>query len=402
MKICLITNFYKPYKDWPKVYPEIIAEELARENEVIVITLRPFSGLGSLKASIEDSGSIKVYRFYPLNVYSLHYPPKHHPSWIKAIWHLIDIWNLHSYFVIKQILKKEKPDIVHTLRVDGLSASVFAAVKASGCPHAHTLLDGALISPWAALLRNGKTINFNFFDRQYMKARRFLSESVDMVLASYNFLLDIHLQNGYFKGRPVRVFPYPVRLRPSVLKSKSYTPINLLCVGAIVAGKGIYVLLDAFKKLNRSDVNLHFIGMGAELEELKKAAHGLKNVSIQGYISDEDLVEMYSRANITIVPTLFPEDNPFVTIESFSFGTPVIASNLNGIPETITDGLNGRLFEPGDSLALKDALDDLISDHDKLREMEAEALKSAEKYSLGKHISNLLEIYRSLVHASTL
>ena len=119
---------------------------------------------------------------------------------------------------------------------------------------------------------------------------------------------------------------------------------------------------------------------------------------IHGYVSDDDLAEMYSRANITIVPTLLPEDNPFISLESFSFGTPVVASNLDGIPETITDGVNGRLFEPGNSSALKDTLEDLIDNHAKLREMEKEALKSAEKYSPDQHIATLLNIYRSLKH----
>jgi glycosyltransferase involved in cell wall biosynthesis len=275
---------------------------------------------------------------------------------------------------------------------------VFSAVKASGCPHVHTLLDGALISPWAALFRKGRTIEFNFFDRQYMKIKRPLSKSADIVLASYHFLLNVHLENGYFKGCNTYVFPYPVRLHPSVLKSKSYIPINLLYVGAMTKGKGIYVLLDAFKKLGRDNVNLHFIGMGAELENLRGEAHGLNNVYIHGYVNDDDLAEMYSRANITIVPTLLPEDNPFISLESFSFGTPVVASNLDGIPETITDGVNGRLFEPGHSSALKDTLEDLIDNHAKLREMEKEALKSAEKYSPDQHIATLLNIYRSLKH----
>ena len=402
MKICIITNLFKPYSvGGAESYAETIAKELAKENKVVVITTRAFSGLNSLKPSVENQNGLQIYRFYPINIY-FNYYLKRYPAWIKPLWHIIDIWNPHSYFAVKKIIKKEKPDIVHTLNLSGLSTSVFAAVKASRGPHVHTVLDGALISPWAVLSRNGKMITFNFFDRQYMRIKRFLSKSADIVLASYHFLLDIHLENGYFEGLPVRVFPYPARLYPPVLKGKSYIPINLLYVGAIAKGKGIYVLLDAFKKLDRNDVNLHFVGMGSEVEELRRAAHSQNNVYIHDYISDEALADMYSRANITIVPTLFPEDNPLIIIESFSFGTPVIASNLNGIPETIADGVNGRLFEPGDSLALKDALEDLISNHDKLREMEAEALKSAEKYSLGKHISNLLEIYRSLGHASPL
>lgn len=396
MKICLITNLFKPYEDWPKVYPETIAEGLARENEVIVISLRPFTGLNSLGTSIESRDGMKIYRFYPLNMYYRHCPDRYHPAWMKVIWHLIDVWNPHSYFIVKRVLKQEKPDVVHTLRVDGISTSVFAAIKASGYPHVHTVLDGALISPWANLLRKGEMIKFNFFDRQYIKINRFLSKSADIVLASYHFLLDVHLQNGFFRDCLTRVFPYPARLHPSPVKDKLYKPINLLYVGGLSAGKGIYVLLDAFKKLGRDDVNLHFVGTGPELETLKKEAHSMSNVHIHGFISDDDLADMYRKANITIVPTILPEDNPLVTIESFSFGTPVVGSNLDGIPETIIDGINGRLFEPGDSSALRDVLQDLIDNQDKLKKMEGEALKSAERYRPEKHIANLLKIYRSL------
>lgn len=390
MKICLINNLF-----FSGHYAEAIGTWLSKENEVVVITTKPFSGLSSLKPSIESRDSVKTYRFYPLNVYR-HYPIKYRPLWIRLIWHLVEIWNPHPYFVIKKILKKEKPDIVHTINLIGLSTSVFAAVKASGCPHIHTLTDGALISPWASLLRNGKMVSFNFFDRQYMKIKRFLSKSVNVVLAISRFMRDIHLQNGYFKNSLFYVLDYPYRLHPSSLKSKSYSPIDILFVGNIAYEKGIFVLLDAFKKLDRNGVNLYYVGRGPDLEDLRREAHGLSNVYIHGFVSDEDLADMYSRANITVAPSLCYEAGPAAAfIESLPFGTPTVGSIVGGSHEGIVDGVNGRLFEPGDSSALRDILQDLIDNQDKLKRMEGEVLKSAEEYRPEKYITNLLKVYES-------
>ena len=162
MKICLINNLF-----FSGHYAEAIAAGLSEENEVVVIATKPFSGLSSLKPSIEYQDNIKIYRFYPLNVYR-HYPYRYRPLWIRMLWHLVEIWNPHPYFVIKKILEEEKPDIVHTINLIGMSASVYTAVKGSGYAHVHSICDGALISPWASLLRNGKMINFNFLDRELL------------------------------------------------------------------------------------------------------------------------------------------------------------------------------------------------------------------------------------------
>jgi len=398
MKICLITNLFKPYGDWPSLYPEIIAEELSKENEVIVITIKPFSGLNSLKPSVEIQEGIKIYRFYPLNIYHQH-PARYRPLLIKPIWHLTDIWNPHSYFVIKKILKTEKPDIVHTINLSGLSTSVFAAVKASGCPHVHTITDGTLLSPWVNLVRNGDMVSFNLLDQQYIKIKRFLSKSVNVVLAISRFMREIHLQNGYFKNSLFYILDYPYRLHPSSLKSKSYSPIDILFVGNICRDKGIFVLLDAFKKLDRNGVNLHFVGRGLELENLRREAQGLSNVYIYGFVSDEDLADMYSQANITVAPSLCYEAGPTAAfLESLPFGTPTVCSIIGGGHEGIVDGVNGRLFEPGDSSALRDILQDLIDNRDTLKKIEREVLITAKKYRLEEYITNLLKVYEGAKH----
>lgn len=403
MKICLITNLFKPHGDWPRLYAETITEALLKDNEVIVVTTRPFSGLNSLKPSMEIQDGIKIYRFYPLNIYYQHYPGRDRPLLIKPIWHLIDIWNPHSYSVIKGIIKKEKPDVVHTLNLSGLSTSVFAAIKALGCSNIHTIHDGALLSPWVSLTKNGDMVSFNLIDRQYMKPKRLLAKSVDAVISNSHFMLDLHRQNGFFKNCISQVMSYPYRILPSALKPKTYTPFDILFVGNVCRDKGIYVLLEAFKNLGGNDVNLHFVGRGPELENLRREAHGLSSVHVHGFISEEDLADIYSQANITVVPSLCYEAGPpSAFLESLPFGTPTVGSNRGAIPEGIIDGVNGRLFEPGSSSALKDTLQELIDNRDTLKKMEREVLITAGEYRLEEYIANLLKIYESVKHGVSL
>ena len=72
MKICQIIYTYPPYvAGGADIYAERISKELSeRGNEIIVITTKPYDGISSLKSSFEMENGIKVYRFYPMNIYS--------------------------------------------------------------------------------------------------------------------------------------------------------------------------------------------------------------------------------------------------------------------------------------------------------------------------------------------
>ena len=79
-------------------------------------------------------------------------------------------------------------------------------------------------------------------------------------------------------------------------------------------------------------------------------------------------------ATATILPSR--SDNcPLVTIESLAVGTPVIGSRVGGIPEVVRDGLDGFLVPPGDPQALAAKLNLILTDHELLRELRANARK---------------------------
>ena len=145
------------------IYAQRISTELSKNgNEIIVITTNPYDGLHSLKPSSNIIDGIKVYRFYPLNIYAWTTSAKK-PTYLKLIWESFDIWNLHTYIVIKNILKKEKPDVVHIHTPIWLSLSVFDAVKRLNIPSVFTLHDYLLLCRRILLLHpNGEICKIVF------------------------------------------------------------------------------------------------------------------------------------------------------------------------------------------------------------------------------------------------
>lgn len=397
VKICHVIDLYEPYAGGGSgTYTQRIASRMAEKHQVIVITQKPYCGLASLTPEIEVRGKVKVYRFYPLNFYFTYSAGKA-PVWIKPFWHLFNLWNPHPYWIIKRILKKEKPDIVHTHTIGGFSLSVYSAIKSSGYPHIRTLHGYALLSPWSALMRRGRIIQkFNLWERQFMRVTRFFSKSVDLALFPSQFIMDMHLKNNFFPNSRCLKLPIGIELDSNEKTGKDYQTIDILYTGGLIEAKGVYTLIESFKQLSSNNIRLHITGRGYYEQELKLLAGSDTRILFHGFVTSEQLDELYQQANVAVIPSLFYENAPAVILESFRAGTPVIGSNIGGIPEIIDDGYNGRLFAAGDSDELKDILENLISNPAELKRLGEGAAKSVKKYDINEHTKKLVELYEEI------
>lgn len=394
MKICFISNLYPPsIIGGAEISVKRAAEGLIKKgHEVIIITTTT-----NEKTSVEEVDGLKIYRIKPLNLYAM-YNHQNQPELLKPIWHVIDLWNPHSYIIVKNILKKEMPDVVHVNNFKGLSLSVFSAAKRLSLPLIFTAHDYSLLCPRANLLNSSGEICTapSRLCKAYVKIQKYLMDNKpDLVTAPSQFVIDKLKEDRLFEG--VKTMKLPLGIELSGKKAeKGYDVIDILYVGGLSRHKGVHLLLNAFKKLEFKDIRLHITGKGKDENEFKKNAGSDQRIIFHGFVPDEELLKWYQKANVVVVPSIWYETFGLVILESFKCGTPVIGSKIGAYPDLIENRYNGFLFEAGNVGVLKDTLKNLVKNPSELKRLEEGAFESVKKYDMIGHIKKLEELYRAV------
>jgi len=160
------------------------------------------------------------------------------------------------------------------------------------------------------------------------------------------------------------------RFQPGARSTSGSGSLNVGYVGRLEEHKGVDVLLDAV--LNEPKWKVRIVGDGPSAEALRVKASVLGDqVSFVGFVSSEQLAELYQSFDVVIVPSLstpgWTEQFGRVAIEAMATGVPVIASDSGALPEVIGDA--GLLVPPGDAAQLRRALNLLASNPDRRIEL---------------------------------
>lgn len=81
--------------------------------------------------------------------------------------------------------------------------------------------------------------------------------------------------------------------------------------------------------------------------------------NLQGAIPNRDVPALLAGAEALVLGSTWPENAPLVVLEARASGCPVVAPRIGGLPEIVEDGVDGVLYEPGDVVALRDAMERL-------------------------------------------
>ncbi|MDR3734213.1 MAG: glycosyltransferase family 4 protein [Acidobacteriaceae bacterium] len=143
-------------------------------------------------------------------------------------------------------------------------------------------------------------------------------------------------------------------------------PVQLLCVGRLVAAKGQRVLLDACRLLAERGHLLHvtFVGTGPDEAGLKTHAAVLglgASVHFTGALSHAEIRARLSEADVFVLPS-FAEGIPVALMEAMAVQLACVSTWTAGIPELIIPDVDGLLVPPGSPSALADALEQLLAD----------------------------------------
>ncbi|MFQ6114339.1 MAG: glycosyltransferase family 4 protein, partial [bacterium] len=151
-------------------------------------------------------------------------------------------------------------------------------------------------------------------------------------------------------------------------------------VGRLVPKKGHHYVIQAARRVVDKYPTARFLIVGVSRTEkddyLENLVNQVKRTGLEEHViftgPRDDIPDVMAAADVAVLASssdYTPEASPLVVLEALAMGTPVVASNLGGIPEILHDGKTGYLVPPRDSVALADAILRLLQQEQIAREM---------------------------------
>lgn len=397
MRICLISNLYPPYS---RGGAERVVETEARAlkalgHEVFVITAEPVREDGSVEPRLTVEDGIRVWRFYPLNLF-FYGEIGRHAAFARVIWHFWDSRNMSAARRVAEILRSERIEIAHTHNLKGLGFRIPHVIHSLGIRHVHTLHDVQLAVPSGLMIKGSeKGVGVtDLVSRFFASVAKRSFGSPDIVVSPSKYLSNFYSSRGYFPLSQRVFLPNPApRVAPA-----SHAPsleTRFLFLGQLERHKGILMLIEAFRRLvkDRPKARLDVVGTGSVVDEAIRLAGKDLRISFYGKKSPSQFREMFSKTDYTIVPSLCYENSPTVISESFAYGIPVIVANIGGAPELVRDGESGLIFEAGNVAAIVTAMKRAYDEKGAWPERSKAARRSIDLLTEDHHAERLVALY---------
>ena len=181
-------------------------------------------------------------------------------------------------------------------------------------------------------------------------------KSIDRIVCCSDFIKSKLDRAPTFAGKTVTLRNFVNADQTISAEKKDY----VLYFGRYEKEKGIETLVSAAKLLPH--IKFVFAGKGS----METALKGVLNIENVGFRGGKELTQLIREARFTVCPSEWYENCPLSVMESIALGTPVLASNIGGIPELVRDGHNGELFDAGNADALAKRINALWKDGEKL------------------------------------
>lgn len=299
-------------------------------------------------------------------------------------------FNLVLPFVLKSVLKKERYDIV----IEDINKIPFYSPLFHNLP----LL---VVVPHLFSTTVFKEINFALGLYIYLSEKpiRFVYGNKKFMVISESTKDDL-VERG-IRGEDIFVVKCGIEHALYKPNSERYPLPTIIYVGRMKKYKSVQHLILAFKLVLQKipDANLMIVGDGDYLPELKKLSRQLKlqdKIEFAGYVSQEEKVERLQKSNVAICPSL-KEGWGLTNIEANACGTPVIASDVPGLRDSVIDGKTGLLFRYGDIEGLAQKIIELLSSKDLQMKLIQGGLEWSKSFSWDKTAEETLDLIKSVV-----
>lgn len=301
-------------------------------------------------------------------------------------------FSLNAYIKISKTIKKNDIDIVHVHMSHGGSSIreglIMRKARKLGCKTVAHLHSASFQDWYQNLPTIGKHVVSNMM--QY----------ADVIIALGKEWKNVYADVTKHKTR-IEVIYNAV----PCYSSNQYNPDSkeILFLAHMIKRKGIDDLLQAVSQIRDkipSDVSFSLYGADRD-NNIKEKIEYMKLTDIvhyKGWLTNDQRETCFNKTMLNVLPS-YNEGLPMTILETMAYGIPNIATNIAAIPEAITDGEDGFLFEPGDVKRLEALLLGLISNQEKRINISDAAYKTVKnKFGIDIHMQKVLELYDSLLN----
>ncbi len=310
---------------------------------------------------------------------------------------------------IKEIIRNNKIDLVHS---QGARTDFFARI-AVRMQKPRIRIVSTIQMPVegydVGALRKGVYRFFDRFSERYVDRFVTVSEVLKKTLIEKHKIPEgkvVKIYNGIEiekyrpNGKEVRSQKSEVRREFGLAKD---APV-IGAIGRMVWQKGFEYLIESIPTIIETlpQSKILIVGDGPPLRErleaLSKELGVRDNVIFAGFRND--IKEILSAVDLLVVPSLL-EGFPMIILEAMAMAKPIVATNIDGITEQITDGVNGILIPPKDPSALAKSVVRVLNDKELARTMGLAAReKVKQEFSVEKMVAKTEKIYLSLLRAN--
>ncbi len=338
-------------------------------------------------------------------------------NWLNIF--LNSLYSVRNKFEFSNTLDEFKPDIIHFQNIYmAISPSILHEAKKRNIPSVMTVHDYNLITPNNIFFHNGavcwvplqkgylhiifhKCVRGSFFGTflittilKIHRVSKIYQKNIDFFIFPSTFSKHLFEKSGLktLDNLVLNNFAFKTKYK------KGNPGKYVLYFGQIAEHKGVESILEAAFRLPQ--INFVVVGEGPLTEKIKDAVKRMHLINVKAFKfrTKKDLAKIIRMSMFTVVPSIWPENQPYSIIESFSFGKPVVASNIGGINE-IVNNTNGILVTPNNIEELTHAIQRLWLDKNLRGQLGEKAKKDfLLKYSDTLHYTRLMSVYKKLIN----
>ncbi|MFH7807590.1 glycosyltransferase [Acinetobacter sp. BSP-153] len=306
-------------------------------------------------------------------------------------WLLVPGFLIGQYIAVKNILLKQKVDIIHAHWLLPQGWIAYSLAKHFNIPFIVTSHGGDLFGLQGNILTKIK--------------KKVAENSEAMTVVSQ--AMHEYLNQLQIKPQALTVIPMGVdlqnRFTPNPLRNRQKN--ELLFVGRLVPKKGLNYLLDALSVLvkERPELQLKIVGFGPEENNLKKQVKQLKleeNVSFIGALTQDKLPQMYHQATLFVAPFVRADNGdqeglPVALMEAIGCGCPAVVGHVVGIEDLLGEDITQIAVNPHNIAelitAISNALNNPILAHERAMRIRQNAIELIDWNSIAQSYAKLLD-----------